>query len=283
MKTVIFACVHNAGRSQMAAALFNRYADPGRATAISAGTRPGPRVFAEVTEAMGEIGIDLGEAVPQLLSEELAGTASVLVTMGCGEACPGLPGVERHDWPLEDPKGKPIERVRAIRNDVRDRVRALIARNGWARDPAGAPSVALTLARKEDEGDVRALLEASQLPVGGLELAFPAGYVVARATQLVGSAGLEVHEGDALLRSVAVSAAGRHHGLGVRLVENRLEAARLQSLRAVYLITTTAAAFFMRLGFLLVDRAEVPEGIRRSAEFASLCPSSAVVLRRPLR
>ncbi len=133
MYTVIFACVHNAGRSQMAAALFNALADPARARAVSAGTAPGDRVHPEVVAVMREAGVDLGDARPQRLTEELARGAQMLVTMGCGEACPVAPGLERDDWPLEDPKGKRVERVREIRDEVRARVEALLRAKGWAR------------------------------------------------------------------------------------------------------------------------------------------------------
>jgi arsenate reductase len=133
MKTVIFACIHNAGRSQMAAAWLNLLADPAKARAISAGTEPGARVHSEVLEAMGEIGIDLGESKPRKLTDELARDAHMLVTMGCGEQCPAVPGLERDDWPLEDPKGKPIGRVREIRDEVRARVSELVRRKGWER------------------------------------------------------------------------------------------------------------------------------------------------------
>lgn len=130
---VLFACIHNAGRSQMAAAWFNALANPQKATAISAGTQPGTRVHPEVVTAMREVGIDLSEGKPQFLSDELAGTASLLVTMGCGEACPYVPGLVREDWPLEDPKGKPVERVREIRDEVRERIQALLERRGWGK------------------------------------------------------------------------------------------------------------------------------------------------------
>ncbi len=133
MKTVLFACVHNAGRSQMAAALFNLLAHPAQARAFSAGTEPGDRVHPEVVQAMRELGVDLSGVMPQKLTRELAVTASLLVTMGCGEACPVVPGVERDDWPLEDPKGKPIERVREIRAEIAERVRALLQARGWLR------------------------------------------------------------------------------------------------------------------------------------------------------
>jgi arsenate reductase len=133
MDRVIFACRHNAGRSQMAAAFFNRMADAGRAMAVSAGTTPGPRIHPEVAEAMREVGIDLAAATPQLLTTELAAGGRLLVTMGCGEECPYIPGVEVQDWPLEDPKGQPIERVREIRAEIEKRVAALIEARGWAR------------------------------------------------------------------------------------------------------------------------------------------------------
>lgn len=133
METVIFACVHNAGRSQMAAALFNRLADPARARALSAGTRPGERVHPEVVAAMRELGIELEGVRPQRLTPELAQGARCLVTMGCGEECPHVPGAERHDWPLADPKGQPLEHVRRIRDDVRARVAAFIDAHGWER------------------------------------------------------------------------------------------------------------------------------------------------------
>lgn len=135
MKTYLFACIHNAGRSQMAAAWFNHLADPHQARALSAGTDPGPRVHPEVLTAMNEVGIDLSKAAPRKLTDELARGAALLVTMGCGEACPVIPGLRRADWPLEDPKGKPVERVREIRDDIRRQVEALIEREGLASAP----------------------------------------------------------------------------------------------------------------------------------------------------
>ena len=127
------ACVHNAGRSQIAAAWFNELADPLKARAISAGTDPGPRVHPEVMTAMREVGIDLMGASTTRLTAELAQQAQWLVTMGCGDECPYVPGAKRDDWPLEDPKGKAITRVREIRDEIRDRVQALIEHEGWSR------------------------------------------------------------------------------------------------------------------------------------------------------
>lgn len=126
MFTVIFACVHNAGRSQMAAAFFNKLADPAKASAISAGTDPGVHVHPEVLAVMQEVGIDLSNAKPQKLTETMAKKSQLLITMGCGDKCPFVPGLRRDDWPLRDPKGLPTEQVRAIRDEVRKRVQRLI-------------------------------------------------------------------------------------------------------------------------------------------------------------
>jgi arsenate reductase len=131
VKTVLFACTHNAGRSQMAAGFFNALADPAKARAESAGTEPGDRVHPEVLAAMQEAGIDLSAARPRLLTPELAATADVLVTMGCGDACPVVPGLVPLDWPLADPKGQPIDKVREIREEVRGRVSELIDKRRW--------------------------------------------------------------------------------------------------------------------------------------------------------
>jgi arsenate reductase (thioredoxin) len=131
MKTVLFACVHNAGRSQIAAAWFNRFAMPFEARAISAGTHPAEEIHPEVLQTMWELGIDLSTAAPQLLTQGLAERAHLLVTMGCGEECPVVPGLRRIDWQIEDPAGKPVDTVRAIRDDLRARVRALVIEEGW--------------------------------------------------------------------------------------------------------------------------------------------------------
>lgn len=131
MKTVLFACVHNAGRSQMAAALFNAMADPARARAVSAGTEPAAHVHPEVLEVMAEDGIDLSTATPRRLTPELAAGADLLVTMGCGETCPVVPGLERLDWPLTDPRGQQGDVVRSIREEIRTCIAGLLDRRGW--------------------------------------------------------------------------------------------------------------------------------------------------------
>ena len=132
MTRVVFACVHNAGRSQMAAAWFNQIADPAKARAISAGTQPSDHVHPVVVDAMKEKGIDLSKAEPRKLTADLAKGAAFLITMGCGESCPYVPGVPIIDWPLPDPKGQGIEAVRVIRDEVEVLVRAFIAKNDWA-------------------------------------------------------------------------------------------------------------------------------------------------------
>ena len=127
MITVLFACVHNAGRSQIAAALFNKYADPSKARAISAGTQPAARVHPEVVAAMKQRGMDVSNATPQKLTPELASQSNWLITMGCGDECPVVPGVRRDDWPIQDPKGQPQEDVARIVDDIDRRVRHLVA------------------------------------------------------------------------------------------------------------------------------------------------------------
>jgi len=135
MVTVLFACVHNAGRSQMAAAFFNQIADPRAARAISAGTQPAPRVHPEVVDAMRQVGIDLSCAPTTKLTSGVARAAQMLVTMGCGDECPVVPGVERADWRLDDPKGLPPARVGAIRDEIKERIERLIQSKGWKRRP----------------------------------------------------------------------------------------------------------------------------------------------------
>jgi arsenate reductase len=126
MRTFIFACVHNAGRSQMSAAFFNHMVDPTVARGVSAGTHPADRVHPVVVDAMREVGIDLAEAKPQKLTSELAQGAEMLITMGCGDECPYVPGLIRDDWPLPDPKGQGIEAVRRTRDAIKKRVETLI-------------------------------------------------------------------------------------------------------------------------------------------------------------
>jgi len=123
---VLFVCLHNAGRSQMSRALFERAAG-GRHEAESAGTTPGERVHPEVVEVMAELGLDVSGQVPRKLTREMAERADVVVTMGCGDECPFIPGKRYIDWDLPDPKGRPMDEVRATRDDIARRVDELLA------------------------------------------------------------------------------------------------------------------------------------------------------------
>jgi arsenate reductase len=134
LDTALFACVHNAGRSQMAAAWFNKLCDPKKAIAISAGTQPGERVHHGVVETMLEVGIDLSTVRPRLLTTEVAQRATLLVTMGCGDTCPYVSGLKKLDWPLQDPEGQSIEVVRKIRDEIRQRVLDLSKGRDWLKE-----------------------------------------------------------------------------------------------------------------------------------------------------
>ena len=134
MTIVLFACVHNAGRSQIAAALFNKYADASRARAVSAGTQPADQVHPEVIDLMRGRGVDLAAARPQKLTPELAAQAQWLITMGCGDECPVVPGTRRDDWPVADPKGAKAATVRKIADDIDQRVRSFVIARGFARE-----------------------------------------------------------------------------------------------------------------------------------------------------
>jgi protein-tyrosine-phosphatase len=133
MTTILFVCVHNAGRSQMAAA-FARQLGRGRIEVLSAGSAPAGSIHANVQAAMMELGIDLSEQSPTRLSDRMVGDADAVVTMGCGDACPVFPGKRYEDWPVADPAGQPVEAVRRIRDEIRARVLALLERLGVAVD-----------------------------------------------------------------------------------------------------------------------------------------------------
>lgn len=133
MDTILFACVQNAGRSQMAAALFNAIADPLKAVAISAGTEPAERIHPEVVEVMQELGINVAGRSPRLLTLELARGASLLITLGCGEACPQVPGLRQEDWPTQDPQGLSLDGVRRVQESLLTRVSRLVDARGWRR------------------------------------------------------------------------------------------------------------------------------------------------------
>ncbi|HGY90580.1 MAG TPA: arsenate reductase ArsC [Planctomycetes bacterium] len=128
---VLFACTQNAGRSQMAAAFFNALVDPAKARGLSAGTHPADQIHGNVREVMEEVGIDLADARPRSLEDAVGEGVDVLVTMGCGVACPTLPGVETLAWSFEDPSGASADAVRRIRDGVRDHIVRLLEERDW--------------------------------------------------------------------------------------------------------------------------------------------------------
>jgi N-acetylglutamate synthase-like GNAT family acetyltransferase len=221
---------------------------------------------------MRELGVDLSAGQPQKLSDALAASATMLVTMGCGEACPVVPGAIRDDWPLEDPKGKTLERVREIRAEIEARVQDLLLARAWlpwtVRD-----------ARPDARLAAEDLLRAAELPTQGVADHF-ANFTVAVDAQsrLAGVAGLELYGTSALLRSVVVRTGAELRGLGSILTRRTLERARGAGAADVYLLTTSAEAFFARRGVERVARSAVSPAVARSAEFNGACPSSATVM-----
>jgi len=230
---------------------------------------------------MGELDIDIAGARPRRLTPELASEASLLVTMGCGEECPAVPGLERLDWPLRDPRGEGAEVVRAIREEIRARVAALLAERRWGRAPGVAVGATLRPARTADAQAMSALLLSAGLPDDGLSGGLADYVVCERAGRIVGLAGLERHGDAGLLRSVAVSSDARRGGIGAALVAERLAVARDGGLGAVHLLTRDAAGFFARFGFIESPSDEAPEAVRRSSQFAggSCAGATAMVLR----
>jgi N-acetylglutamate synthase-like GNAT family acetyltransferase/protein-tyrosine-phosphatase len=252
-----------------------------RVAVESAGSRPS-RVNPYAIEVMAEHGIDLASHRSKSVDDLARDGVERVITLCAEEVCPlWLGSARRLHWPIPDPASDdpaitPDEmraRFRRGRDEILRRLVGLAA----TRVPDG---ISLRAAEAAELDAVRALAARCELPVEGLADQFPAGYVVAhRGEALVGVAGLEVHGGAGVLRSVAVAPGERGTGLGVALTANRLVAAREQRLDAVYLLTTTAADFYARFGFQPFPRAEVPEAVARCPELASICPSSATCLR----
>jgi len=271
--TVLFACVHNAGRSQIAASWFRALADSAKARAISAGTHPASRIHPEVVTAMREVGIEIGEVKPQLLTASLAREAQLLVTMGCNEECPVVPGLQRIDWNLADPKGETLERVRAIRDELKGLVSALISERGWSPE-----AFQVRGAREEDFPAVIRLLERAKLPLAGVREHWDHFLVADSSGQLLGAVGLEIHGRSGLLRSLVVDENFRSKGVGRALVASLNPLIRATGLDGLFLLTTTAADFFARLGFARITREQLPASLNASEELRGACPASAVAM-----
>jgi arsenate reductase len=282
-----------------------------RIAVMSAGSAPSV-VNPYAIEVMKELGIDLTTHHSKSVQSIDPNQVGTVVTLCAEEVCPVFLGqARRYHLPIPDPASQDpnltrehlLTRFRTARDSLR---RMLESRGselvpGWTPNThatastSGAPantasssvapssgvadSAEARAAREDDLEAVLALLAEAQLPTAGVRDQFPSAYVVIRSNgALVGVAGLECHAGDALLRSVAVRATHRGTGLGRVLVEDRLRAAQKQKIGAVYLLTTTAPAYFRKLGFLDAVRKEAPEALQRSSEFTSICPASAVCL-----
>jgi thioredoxin type arsenate reductase len=275
-RSVVFLCVANSARSQMAEGLARALFD--RTVSVqSAGTQP-TQVNPNAIVAMREVGIDIAGHRSKSVDEVDPTSVDCVVTLCADEVCPVWPGrIERLHWSLPDPAASnpsasseaTLERFRVTRDAIRERLLALAAN----RPPAG---LTLDAPRADELPAIESLIAANELPVAVVRDGFPAAYVVARrADRIVGVAALERHGDAALLRSVAVARSERGHGTGIALVANRLlhaDGAR------VFLLTTTAARFFTRFGFVAVDRHDAPPAVQQSPEFAALCPSSATCM-----
>ena len=296
MTGLLFLCVANSARSQMAEGLARAlFGD--RARVESAGSMPAG-VNPLAVEALAELSIDAAGQTSKSVTAIDRESVDVVVTLCAEEGCPVYLGKRKLHWPIADPSTNDptlqhdarLARFRTARDEIR---RLLVARaGGLVPDGLG---IALESARASDLGAVESLLRASHLPLDGLTDQFPHSYVVARQSgdesgyesgdesgdesrRVLGVAGLETWGDTGLLRSVAVDPVLRGSGLGQRLTRERLEFARRQNLASVWLLTTTAPAFFPKLGFSRRDRASAPAALQASPEFAQACPKSAVCL-----
>jgi len=283
MKKVLFVCVENSGRSQMAEAFARAYG----IDAASAGTVPAATLNPTVVEAMQERGINISSSKPKLLTYQMIESADYVVTMGCRvvDVCPKPLIVKMDkkliDWHIDDPKGQRIEEVRKIRAQIESKVIELLkTEEGQQSSMKDSHFAGLTIgrARQEELPTILALLDKCELPKEGLSPHLPTTLVARNGERIVGSSALELYQDCALLRSVAVEPSFRGRGLGLRLTREALELAKRHHLTNVYLLTETAAMFFSKVGFKPVARANVPQDIRRSIEFTTLCPDTAQVM-----
>jgi amino-acid N-acetyltransferase len=267
---VLFLCVANSARSQMAEGLARRLFGP-LTTVASAGSAP-TSVRPLAIEALREVDIDISQQRSKDVDHIDPESVDIVVTLCAEEVCPVWLGQARRlHWPIPDPAAGGLDDFRAARDAIRWRLL-----EAAASPPRG---VQLASARAEDRAAVEALLARVDLPVEGVDDQFPGAFVVARrGGRVVGVAALEQHGGDGLLRSVAVDPEERGTGLGICLTAERLAFARQAGLGAVYLLTTTAAGYYPRFGFVTIPRTDAPPAIAASREFTSVCPSSATCM-----
>ncbi|MCE9572965.1 MAG: GNAT family N-acetyltransferase [Deltaproteobacteria bacterium] len=273
---ILFLCVANSARSQMAEGLA-RWLYGDRAVVASAGSRP-TRVNPYAIAAMRELGVELGGHRSKSVDEFAPDAVDVVITLCADEVCPVILGKHRRmHWPIPDPASDDpsldaaalTARFRAARDAIRRRLVAF-------ESELAPPAVAVEPARADELDAVCALVAAADLPIDGIAAQFPAGYVVVRdGGAITAVAGLERFGDAALLRSVAVAPGVRTRGLGRAVVADRIAAARRAGLPAVHLLTTTAAAYFARLGFARIERAALPAAVAASPELTGACPASA--------
>jgi thioredoxin type arsenate reductase len=282
-KSILFLCVANSARSQMAEGL-GRMILGDRARVQSAGSRPS-RVNPYAVEVMKEVGVDLASHHSKSVDSIDPASVDTVITLCAEEVCPVYLGTARRlHWPIPDPASEDpslsreemLARFRSARDTIRARIESFARGASRAADDGQA---AVAPARAEDLAEVEALLHSLDLPLTGLRQDYPGGYVLVReGGALVGVAGLEIYDRVGLLRSVAVAPSRQGTGLGQALVADRLRAASDRGLEVVYLLTTTAPEFFRKRGFVPARRDEVPPSLAASPEFVSVCPSSATCL-----
>ncbi|MEO7734672.1 MAG: GNAT family N-acetyltransferase [Kofleriaceae bacterium] len=281
--SLVFLCVANSARSQMAEGLA-RTLFGGLVRVQSAGSQPG-QVNPNAIAAMREVGIDITAQRSKSVDDIDPASVGTVITLCAEEICPLWPGeLTRLHWPLPDPAsaepGMPAEtrlaRFRTARDELRRRL--------WELASAIVPDgISLGRPTSDELAAIEALVRRAGLPADVVRDRFPDAYTVARRDgEVVGVAALEAHDGSGLLRSVAVAPAERGRGTGIALVSDRLAMAWAHGLDHAYLLTTTAAPLFRRFGFTGVDRASAPAGLAASPEFAGLCPSSATCMRLDL-
>jgi len=282
--SLLFLCVANSARSQMAEGLA-RALFGNLVRVQSAGSQPS-RVNPNAVTVMREVDIDISGQRSKSVDEIDPASVGAVITLCAEEACPVWPGkLARMHWPLPDPASTDpampgpavLARFRSAREEIRLRLLAFASTNLPDGITLGQPSGDELVA-------IEALVRASELPAAVVQDRFPDAYTVARRDgRVVGVAALEAHDGSGLLRSVAVVPAERGRGTGIALVADRLAMAWTNGIERVYLLTTTAAPLFRRLGFADVERSSAPDAVTSSPEFAALCPSSATCLRLELR
>ena len=282
--SLVFLCVANSARSQMAEGLA-RSLFGSLVRVQSAGSQPS-RVNPNAVAAMREVGIDIAGQRSKSVDEIDPASVGAVITLCAEEVCPVWPGqITRMHWPLPDPastdpaiSGEPLlARFRAARDALRARL--------WAFASTNLPDgVSLGRPTGDELAAIEALVRDSGLPTEVVRDRFPDAYTVARRDgAVVGVAALETHDRCGLLRSVAVAPTERGRGTGVALIADRLAMAQANGIESVYLLTTTASALFRRFGFADAARASAPAALAASPEFAALCPSSATCMRLPVR